>query len=202
MNPTTLRTPDGWVRLHLTRIQADRSRLLATASDVTELHRALQDAEHRASHDDLTGLLNRSSLARDLAAFLASAAPVRAGALLYGDIDDFKALNDTYGHAVGDDLLREVAARIAGVLPRSATFARLGGDEFGVFLPDCSPAAAAESMAAVLLALEAPCLARDTLVRIGMSIGLTAFDSRSDASVDDLLHRADTAMYLFKERRR
>lgn len=198
VNPTTLRTPHGWVRLHLTRIETDRSRLLVTAVDVTDLHQALEDAEHRAGHDDLTGLPNRVTLAQHVAAFLTPTEPVREGALLYGDIDDFKALNDTYGHTVGDNLLREVADRIARTLPPVATFARLGGDEFAVFIPDCPLAAATESAAAIRRALLNPCLARDIPVALHMSIGTTVFDSQCVAPVDDLLHRADTAMYLVK----
>lgn len=201
MSPVTLTTADGWVRLHLTRIEGDRSRLVATVVDVTELELALSDAERRAAFDELTGALNRASLLRHVASFLDRQAGVRAGALLYGDIDDFKALNDAHGHAVGDEVLREVADRFARSAPRRAVVGRVGGDEFVIFVPDCPPEVADAAVRALARTLERPCLARDMLLQLSMSVGTAVFDSHSDADVEELLHRADTAMYLVKDRR-
>lgn len=154
--------------------------------------------EHLARHDHLTGLLNRGGLLHELAVRL-SKKTGRAGgwALFYLDLDGFKAVNDRYGHGVGDQLLQMVAARLKGFAPEDA-IARIGGDEF-IVLSSVGERAAAQLMAERLV-LEVssaayaigPCSAR-----IGLSIGIALYPEHG-RDVETLLHSADTALYQAK----
>lgn len=175
-------------------------------------------AEHRivklAYFDALTGLPNREQSRNRLASALTAAKQQdRVLAVLYLDLDNFKRVNDTLGHAVGDELLCLVAARMRGVLradpgaradrdgsPRANHIARLGGDEFIVILPDIhGPGDAAAVAGRLIAALEEPMnLARHTLV-ITPSIGIALFPS-DGTDVDVLLRNADLAMYFAKRK--
>ena len=131
----------------------------------------------------------------------AALARVRRGqasiAVMLLDLDDFKPVNDRYGHAAGDAVLREVAGRLRGCVRDTDTVARLGGDEFGVLLesplPDSVPAVAERIVAAV----RAPCVVEGAHVSVGVSVGVaTEYDGVRD--VDQLLRAADTGMYTAK----
>jgi diguanylate cyclase (GGDEF)-like protein/PAS domain S-box-containing protein len=106
--------------------------------DVTGERKLAQQLSHQATHDTLTGLVNRHEFERRLTHLLDSASPYVPHALLYLDLDQFKVVNDTCGHAAGDDLLRQVSALLRTKLRARDTLARLGGDEFGVLLEHCS----------------------------------------------------------------
>ena len=106
--------------------------------DVTEERKLAQQLSHQATHDTLTGLVNRPEFERRLTHLLGSANPHVPHALLYLDLDQFKVVNDTCGHAAGDDLLRQISALLRTKLRARDTLARLGGDEFGVLLEHCS----------------------------------------------------------------
>ena len=106
--------------------------------DVTEERKLTQQLSHQATHDTLTGLVNRREFERRLTHLLDSASPHVPHALLYLDLDQFKVVNDTCGHAAGDDLLRQISALLRTKLRARDTLARLGGDEFGVLLEHCS----------------------------------------------------------------
>ena len=106
--------------------------------DVTEERKLAQQLSHQATHDTLTGLVNRHEFERRLTHLLGSANPHVPHALLYLDLDQFKVVNDTCGHAAGDDLLRQISALLRTKLRARDTLARLGGDEFGVLLEHCS----------------------------------------------------------------
>jgi diguanylate cyclase (GGDEF)-like protein len=165
------------------------------AADLAARERQLR---HQAFHDPLTGLANRALFADRLGHALAlHARSGRSIGLVFVDLDGFKEVNDTFGHAAGDDLLVRVAQRVAGVTRAGDTVARLGGDEFAVLLEDGDdPAHSAER---ILAALAAGFPLADRTCAVGASIGVTTL--RADdvpASADDLLARSDTAMYAAK----
>jgi diguanylate cyclase (GGDEF)-like protein len=162
----------------------------------------LRQAQHQATHDGLTGIANRAmfneGLARQLAISQRSKAPL---AVLYLDLDRFKAINDTYGHAVGDQLLIEAAVRLRSQLRKADMAARLGGDEFAVLLAD-SGAAEAALVVAKLDALMAQPYQLDGLqLTAAASIGVALYPQQG-ADLAALLDAADQAMYQAKAARR
>ncbi len=177
---------------------------VAVKEDVTEHKAAEEEIQHLAYSDALTGLPNRRLLLDRLQQALASSARSgRDGALLFIDLDDFKTLNDTLGHDVGDLLLQQVGERLVGCVREGDTVARLGGDEFVVMLEDLSelPQEAATQAEAVgekiIAALNRPYLLAGHERYSTPSIGVTLFADH-DESVDELLKRADLAMYQAK----
>ncbi|BCJ49002.1 hypothetical protein Asp14428_04770 [Actinoplanes sp. NBRC 14428] len=177
--------------------------LVLTVRDVTERRRLENDLAHQAFHDGLTGLANRA-LFRDRLE-QAFAAAVSAGTelgVLFVDLDDFKEVNDTLGHAVGDQLLVAVARRIAQAIGPRDTAARMGGDEFAVLVAEAFDAHAAEGVAArIVAALGSPVEVSDGLggshvVSGAASVGLAT--GRDADSPTELLRHADLALYLAK----
>lgn len=182
-----------------------------TAEDVTEqvaAHRQLAEREatnraladrfaHQARHDALTGVPNRVQLVEQLA----SLTDAQAGevALLLLDLDGFKLVNDTLGHAAGDDLLVTISQRLAACLREGDLLARLGGDEFAVLMRDGRQPQAALSLADRLLAqIVRPVELVAERVTVGASIGVAAWTSRG-VDPEELLQQADLAMYAAKE---
>jgi len=173
--------------------------------DITEAKRSEAEIARLAYHDALTGLPNRALFQDRLDQSLAAARRAhRFGALMFVDLDQFKRLNDVYGHALGDAVLVEVAQRLSYYLRHEDTVARLGGDEFVVLLPDLAlePDGAATLALAVAekirLALESPIHIQDQVYTTAASIGITLFP-KNDESVDDLMREADIAMYRAKD---
>ena len=171
-------------------------RIVGTVADIDA--RKLQEDEirHQAHHDMLTGLPNRLLFGDRLRQALLSAQ--REGhklAVIFFDLDKFKPVNDTYGHAVGDLLLQQVATRVRGALRASDTLARIGGDEFVVLLPRISAAPDARRVAEeILAALNRPFELEAATLHISGSLGVAVYpDSGLDAEA--LLHHADQAMY-------
>ncbi len=166
--------------------------------DISERKRAEELAQHLATHDALTGLPNRLLFLDRLEVALARAR--REGtqpALLYCDLDDFKLINDTCGHAVGDCVLRSVGERMKSIVRESDTVARLGGDEFVVLLADVDDEAAAASVAGKLRdALSEPIECAPHTVEVRTSVGLAVYRDGDD--VDSLLGKADDSMYRVK----
>jgi diguanylate cyclase (GGDEF)-like protein/PAS domain S-box-containing protein len=174
--------------------------VVVTTRDVTEQKALEGQLQHNAFHDALTGLANRALFADRLDHALARtdrlAAPV---AVLFVDLDDFKAVNDGSGHTAGDELLVAVADRLRTTLRPSDTIARLGGDEFAVLIEDGvepgRPEAAAQR---VLAALAEPFAAADgAAVRITASVGI-ALGAAGQHDAAELLRHADVAMYSAK----
>lgn len=169
--------------------------VLVVARDVTRFREAQDRLTHAATHDPLTGLANRD-VARERA--VAALATARAGtALLLLDLDRFKLVNDSYGHAVGDQLLQIAAARVAADLPDRATPARLGGDEFVVLLPDATPAVAESVALRLVAAFDEPFALHDEEFAVGCSVGVVHAEPGS-MPWDELLRSADVAMYRAK----
>ena len=153
---------------------------------------------HRAFHDPLTDLANRRLLVERLDATRRTMADDQKVAVLWLDLDDFKRVNDSLGHAAGDELLREVSTRLRDVLRPSDLAARLGGDEFAVVLEDVrSDDDALHTAERVLLALSHPISIADRTVTVRSSIGV-ALAEGSAWTTDDLLRNADVAMYIAK----
>lgn len=173
--------------------------------DLTQVKQAEAQVKHLAYHDVLSGLPNRA-LFQDRLTQAAAAArrSHRFGALMFVDLDHFKQLNDVYGHALGDAVLKEVASRLQFYLRQEDTVARLGGDEFVVLLPALGAEADGAATLAravadkIRLALEAPMLIDGTSYHTAASMGVTLFP-KGDESVDDLMREADIAMYRAKE---
>jgi diguanylate cyclase (GGDEF)-like protein/PAS domain S-box-containing protein len=202
-----VRRHDGsWVELEtLTApLPADswpEARLVLTARDVTERNALQSELRHQAFHDRLTGLPNRALFEDRLAHALAGARRASAQvAVLYVDIDDFKLVNDTLGHAAGDDLLREAASRVRGCLREADTAARFGGDEFAVLIEHLDgPEAARDATQRLLGALNAPLVIAGREVSQRASIGIALSDEET-GSAAALLRNADIAMYAVKAR--
>ena len=172
-------------------------RQLVAFHENTRLIRQLRDHEarlrHQALFDGLTELANRTHFREQVAVALAATGPV---SLLLIDLDGFKAVNDTRGHAAGDTLLCEVADRLREAVRGGDLAARLGGDEFAVLLPDCTTAEADRTAQRILAALLTPVSIDGSAVAVSASIGVAAADSADD--VESLLHDADLAMYAAK----
>jgi diguanylate cyclase (GGDEF)-like protein/PAS domain S-box-containing protein len=170
--------------------------------DVTDHNRLLDELEHQAFHDSLTGLANRALLRDRLEQALArsrrSAVPV---AVLFCDLDGFKIINDTLGHDTGDLLLVEVARRLEQGLREGDTAARIGGDEFAIVVDLARPGDAVELAERLLDSLREPLVIEGREIPTRASIGIA--DSSADAlDADELLCRADIAMYAAKSRGR
>jgi diguanylate cyclase (GGDEF)-like protein len=160
------------------------------------------DVAYLAYHDALTGLPNRTLLGERIDAAIAGARVAgRAVALLYVDLNDFKLVNDSLGHAAGDDLLRRVAKRLGCVVREGDMLARQGGDEFLLLLADIQPdraLAAAERVAQRIDALlEEPFAIGEAVFQIGASVGTSVFPSLA-CDAESLQKQADAAMYRAK----
>lgn len=155
-----------------------------------------------AEHDPLTGLPNRRLFNDRLATAIARAQRnAHSVALLYVDVDDFKRINDRFGHAAGDVFLQRIVDRLAGSLRESDTIARIGGDEFAVVLEGAPTAGDAESVAAVLQrALDSAIMLDEGQVSASVSVGIALYPQHGQ-SADELLQAADRAMYESKAER-
>ncbi|MDQ4039774.1 MAG: EAL domain-containing protein [Actinomycetota bacterium] len=176
------------------------SALVLNTRDVTERHALEEELRKRALHDALTGLPNRALfLDRARQALVRGHRKPSALVVAFMDLDDFKAVNDTLGHRVGDELLRVIAARLVTCLRPGDTIARLGGDEFAILLEDTDLTTATSIVERMLEVVVVPVVLADTEIVVRASVGLAfADDPASDA--DQLLAHADAAMYAAKAR--
>ncbi|MBS0444863.1 MAG: EAL domain-containing protein [Proteobacteria bacterium] len=173
------------------------------AADVTESLHANRRLTYLAHYDALTGLTNRHQFRTRLADLLTPpSGPPRPCAVLCLDLDHFKIVNDTLGHAVGDGLLQEIGRRLQSHIRRSDTAARLGGDEFVVILHDVDDPREVEQMTLRLLdSLQQPCEVQGASITVRVSIGI-ALAPRDGAQIDLLLNNADLALYAAKSEAR
>ena len=118
---------------------------------------------------------------------------------MFLDLDGFKQVNDSFGHAIGDQLLQQVAHRLRGIVPETDTLARIGGDEFAVIVRQLTNHQAAVDLAQKLVdSVKAPFTIEDKLINIATSVGLSFFPADGQ-STDNLLRKADEAMYRAKK---
>ncbi|MCB1886263.1 MAG: bifunctional diguanylate cyclase/phosphodiesterase [Rhodocyclaceae bacterium] len=159
-----------------------------------------QRVQYLARHDVLSGALNRRSFRELLDLSIEQARRAREGlAVLYIDLDRFKAINDTLGHAQGDEVIRLTATRLRHLLRRGDHLARLGGDEFAIIASQITDQDGITHLCQRILdSVSAPCTVGNREVAIGASIGVAMLDA-SVGGQDDLLHKADLAMYRAKE---
>ncbi|MBK6742383.1 MAG: diguanylate cyclase [Hydrogenophilales bacterium] len=196
----SLRYVRSYAQVFDAKAGADTHQLYGALQDVTERMRLEQQLEYHANHDSLTGLVNRRQ-------FLILAQQEMTRARRYGspmsiamlDLDHFKAVNDTYGHEVGDRVLRQFADIARGILREVDIMGRLGGEEFAVFFPETSGANALEVAERLreAIANAAISLEHGLPIRISVSIGITPFLT-TDKNIDMLLSRADQALYEAK----
>ena len=179
--------------------------------DITARKAAEEQLAFLAYHDPLTGLPNRMLFREHLEVALRRAARAGAGvAVCFVDLDGFKLVNDSFGHAVGDDLLIEVAARLGGVVRDQDVVARQGGDEFLILLADLPRGVdggrsavdvAVQVATAIRVALQRPIALSEAEITVNASVGISVYpDDATDA--DSLLKHSDIAMYLAKEQGR
>jgi diguanylate cyclase (GGDEF)-like protein/PAS domain S-box-containing protein len=171
---------------------------ICTVDDVTDRRRAESELTHQATHDVLTGLPNRMLLEDRLQQACARLRRDNdAVSVMFIDLDGFKAVNDTYGHTVGDQVLVEVANRLRQILRGVDTVARLGGDEFVVFCEGLPEREVSEVVRRIHDTIAVPLVVGGEVLRIGVSIGVeTARDGT--ITFEELLARADQAMYREK----
>lgn len=187
------------VRLNFSR-EEEPPVFMAIAVDITEREQAEQRLRYLAHHDMLTGLPNRATLQDRLTqAMLASRRSNRQVGVLFIDVDRFKSFNDSYGHEVGDAVLRQVASRLSSLLRASDTVARLGGDEFVVVASGLRAEGDAVTLAGkIQRAFEAPLDLPGQSLLVSLSIGI-AICPIDESDADNLLHHADLAMYDAKK---
>ncbi|MBL7494243.1 diguanylate cyclase domain-containing protein [Frankia sp. AgW1.1] len=172
---------------------------------IASVQAAQEQLRHQAFHDLLTGLPNRAHFTRELDQAIADhRSEGRPVGVLFVDLDDFKSVNDTLGHAAGDELLRGVAGRLRAAVRGNDLVARLGGDEFAVLLTDADPTAGPAVTAdrigqRILDAMGPPFTVRGHRRSVRASVGLALADTDQPVdAAEELLHRADSAMYTAK----
>jgi len=172
---------------------------VTTLRDITEERALKRDLAYRASHDETTGLANARAWSEEVSAERERRRPPGEGlGVIFIDLDNFKHINDTHGHPVGDQVLAEVARRIRSVLRAGDVAARVGGDEFAVLLRGLSNVEDARAAAQRLAdALAAPAMVEPVRAECQASIGLAYTEERDDVTA--LVRRADTALYAAKE---
>jgi diguanylate cyclase (GGDEF)-like protein/PAS domain S-box-containing protein len=189
------------IALTIAPIQGSDDEILGTITtfqDITKEKTMAKHIEHQARHDVLTGLLNRREFENKVEQALTLYSDGKAHALCIMDLDRFKIINDTLGHAAGDELLKQITQRIKTVLRQTDLFARIGGDEFALFLSYVNPEDA-EKIAQKILSIirEHQFIWGNKSFKVGASIGLV--DAPPQVSnYENLYHAADTACYMAK----
>ncbi len=188
----------GWTVTHCLSDDGERTYLLGFGQDLTEQHTAAQQLHWQAHHDPLTGLANRRGLYTELHSLIGAADPDQKAAVCALDVDGFKAVNDTYGHAVGDQILVELSERLRRCLsPDQDLLARLGGDEFIVVLPPSAVDRTRKTVELLHAAVIEPFGLPDGPISVSVSIGavVTPLHGRR---VPELLATADDCLYQAK----
>ncbi|WP_248927456.1 sensor domain-containing diguanylate cyclase [Paenibacillus hamazuiensis] len=206
--PTTLeyrcKTASGgllWIESKLTAVEeGNEPKLILIASrDLSSRKKAEEELQHLAYYDPLTGLANRRLFHdRYKQALLSAKRYGHRLALLYLDLDDFKSINDTYGHAIGDMILKIVSARLINCIRDPDTICRLGGDEFIVLLQQFDEESDVEKIAKRMIeSLSRLIHIQDHEIRVTCSMGASLYPEDS-ANGDTLIQMADAAMYMAK----
>jgi len=170
-----------------------------TFVDITDGKAKEQHMESIARSDPLTGVLNRRGFEREASKRLTESADDATGALLFIDLNEFKQINDSFGHEIGDQLLQIGAKRLRKSLRTCDIIGRPGGDEFVALVPDVSTAMAEKLANRLAMALEEPYLIDDQTLSCAASIGLALYPKNAN-TLTGLLREADQAMYRAKAR--
>ena len=201
----SLRHTDGTLRqfevLHTNLLDDDAVRgIVLNSRDVSERKAFEEQLAHQAFHDPVTNLANRALFVERVRHAVARNRRERNGiAVIFLDLDDFKTINDSLGHAAGDEVLREVAERLATSIRSSDTAARFGGDEFAILLEDVvSAQEAADTAERVLESLLEPLRLDQKEIIVRSSLGISVVEGESPADADELIRNADAAMYIAK----
>ncbi len=185
--------------IHLPTQEGKQPFIVGVISDVTRFREAEARAQYLAEHDTLTGLANRTQLNDRFAVAIAAAS--RSGAkvaLLLLDLDGFKAVNDRYGHGAGDELLRVIAKRLAGLVRSADTLSRFGGDEFCIVQAAVEqPGAAFRLAERIISSISQPIVIGSSRMSVSSSVGIALFPDDGVAP-KTLLHKADMALYAVK----
>ena len=194
---TDTRGTQRWLEAWITNLLAEPGvhGIVANHRDTTASHHLRARLEHEATHDALTGLANRRRFTRALERSQLAG----RGALVLIDLDRFKAINDRFGHAAGDEVLLEVTHRLLTTIRPTDLAARLGGDEFAVLLPDTGADEAATIVQRLRTRVAEPMQIQGAELTMTASFGTAAIDATAGGS-DALLHAADLAMYTDKRR--
>jgi diguanylate cyclase (GGDEF)-like protein len=173
---------------------------VVTLRDITEAHHLSERLAYQASHDLLTGLANRQTFERQLKrAISETASTSKSAAFCFIDLDQFKVINDTVGHLVGDQLLQQVARLLSDKVHPGDVLARLGGDEFGLLLRGCSLRRAERAAQKLVAVLNEYRFYHDGHVfEVGASIGITVIN-RATQSINEVMSQADLACYAAKD---
>jgi diguanylate cyclase (GGDEF)-like protein/PAS domain S-box-containing protein len=191
------RVPVEFSRASIPGPEGRATGIVVVFRDATEQRRQARLLAYSASHDPLTGLVNRAEFERRLARLLGTGGPAGAHSLCFLDLDQFKLVNDRGGHLAGDELLRQVAARLAARTRARDTLGRVGGDEFALLLEHCAPAEAVRIAEGLVRAMEErPFRIGSQEFWVGVSIGVVAVAPA--ATVTEELARADLACYRAK----
>lgn len=190
--------PDGRV-IEVYSIPIEGGGVLRTYTDVTERRRAEERIRHVARHDGLTSLVNREVFLEHLAGAVATSERTgEAFAVHYIDLDDFKPINDRYGHAIGDKVLALVASRMRQIARDADVVARMGGDEFAILQPQTARPDAAQGLALRILEVVGQTMEIEShRLQVGASIGIALYPV-AGADADALVRSADAAMYAAK----
>lgn len=171
-------------------------------SDISERKLAEKSIQDLANYDALTGLPNRRHFMEEITTYLKNSRPAGAASMYFIDLDNFKNVNDTLGHGVGDDLLRVVASRLKLLLERDSFLCRFGGDEFVLFCPKIKSQKESAAFARKILSeLNTPIVVKNHKIDIGASVGISIYDS-NESNLNTLLQHADSALYEAKARGR
>ncbi len=201
-----LRRPDGstvWLRSRVAPVLDDHHEtagVVVLFEDIGDHKRLEHQLRHQASHDHLTGLPNRRDFRDQLARRLVALEPGQCLGVLLVDLDQFKLVNDTYGHEAGDQLIVTVGERLIGCVPPGAVVARLGGDEFTVALTESSREAIVAVAETIRETLRKPVRIMGVELSLSASVGIGA-TSDPQAAVSSMLRSADIAMHQAKNRR-
>ncbi len=185
---------------YLVKQKVDGNQLVRALRYAIERKRLEENIKRMAHHDALTNLPNRALLDDRLVVALAHARRNKEMlAVLYLDLDGFKAVNDTHGHTIGDQLLKDVAKRLTNLLRDEDTVARMGGDEFTLLLTEIKQKEDAAKVAnKILNAMKEPVALDTYTLNITTSVGIALYPSDGE-DAETLLRNADTAMYKVKE---
>ena len=200
------RKKDGslyWARTSISGVRNANEKFthyIAIQDDVTREYKMSEQISYQASHDMLTGLINRHEFERRAERLLSTFKPgVDDHAFCFMDLDQFKIINDSCGHAAGDELLRQIGRLLKGTIRKRDTLSRLGGDEFGIIMELCTLDQAHRVASSILKSVQ------DFLFiwegqsfRVGISIGLVTL-SEANSSLTELLKQADAACYMAKD---